>query len=123
MTRSSISAHSLVLLQLFFFDAPLPAGATADPTTEVLGDESDDALATAAEEGEDSDSDSGSDEENPERKSVLKSRNIRQAAWYDPADEDLQISLKGQKRLRKLRDAAAEDVVSGLEYENRLRRQ
>ncbi|GAA5975448.1 hypothetical protein JCM5350_006482 [Sporobolomyces pararoseus] len=108
---------------LFFFDAPLPAGVTADPTTEVLGDESDDALATAAEEGEDSDSDSGSDEENPERKSVLKSRNIRQAAWYDPADEGLQISLQGQKRLRKLRDAAAEDVVSGLEYENRLRRQ
>lgn len=52
-----------------------------------------------------------------------KTRNIRQAAWYDPADEELQISLQGQKRLRKLRDAAAEDVVSGLDYENRLRRQ
>ena len=52
-----------------------------------------------------------------------KTRNIRQAAWYDPADEELQISLQGQKRLRKLRDAAAEDIVSGLDYENRLRRQ
>lgn len=50
-------------------------------------------------------------------------RNLRQAAWHDPADETLQISLQGQKRLRKLRDSAAEDVVSGLEYESRLRRQ
>ncbi|GJN92625.1 hypothetical protein Rhopal_005660-T1 [Rhodotorula paludigena] len=51
------------------------------------------------------------------------SRALRQAAWHDPADEALQVSLQGQKRLRKLRDAAAEDVVSGLEYESRLRRQ
>lgn len=57
------------------------------------------------------------------KNSALKSRNLRQAAWYDPADEELQISLQGQKRLRKLRDAAAEDAVSGLDYENRLRRQ
>jgi hypothetical protein len=56
-------------------------------------------------------------------KPTLKSRNLRQAAWYDPADEDLQISLAGQKRLRKLRGTADEDVVSGLEYESRLRKQ
>lgn len=43
--------------------------------------------------------------------------------WFDPADEQLQISLLGQKRTRKLRDVEDEDVVSGLEYENRLRRQ
>lgn len=53
----------------------------------------------------------------------MRTRNLRQAAWFDPADEELQISLQGEKRLRKLRDAAAEDVVSGLEYESRLRRQ
>ncbi|GAA5965109.1 hypothetical protein JCM3765_004861 [Sporobolomyces pararoseus] len=106
---------------LFFFDAPLPAGASAEPPTGSLAEESEGGSSVDADEGEDSES--ASDEENPEKKSGLKSRNIRQAAWYDPADEDLQISLQGQKRLRKLRDAAAEDVVSGLEYENRLRRQ
>ncbi|GAA5906780.1 WD40 repeat domain-containing protein [Sporobolomyces salmoneus] len=104
---------------LFFFDAPLPVegskelSPSPDEVSLIGGDESD----------EDSDSESEESDSDALQKSVLKSRNIRQAAWYDPADEELQISLQGQKRLRKLRDAAAEDVVSGLEYENRLRRQ
>ncbi|GAA6006074.1 hypothetical protein JCM11491_002021 [Sporobolomyces phaffii] len=102
---------------LFFFDAPLPAGAPADLTTTLSPD------LDLEDEGSSDDEDGDSDDETAPAKSALKSRNIRQAAWYDPADEELQISLQGEKRLRKLRDAAAEDVVSGLEYETRLRRQ
>jgi U3 small nucleolar RNA-associated protein 18 len=113
------------IFQLFFFDAPLPAGSSADPTTGT-DLELEEGLSDEDEEGQDSEEDeedSELEEGNTAQKSALKSRNIRQAAWYDPADEELQISLQGQKRLRKLRDAAAEDVVSGLDYENRLRRQ
>lgn len=43
--------------------------------------------------------------------------------WYDPADEDISVSLQDSSRLRKLRDTAAEDVVSGPEYEKKLRQQ
>lgn len=72
----------------------------------------------------DADSDASSDEDAAaELLSALKSTNRRKAAWYDPADEELTVSLQGATRLRKLRTSAAEDVVGGLEYEGRLRRQ
>ncbi|PFH47190.1 hypothetical protein AMATHDRAFT_7000 [Amanita thiersii Skay4041] len=45
------------------------------------------------------------------------------AAWTDPSDEPLTISLATNPRLRKLRDAPEEDVLTGREYETRLRRQ
>ncbi|GAA5899759.1 hypothetical protein JCM8208_004556 [Rhodotorula glutinis] len=97
---------------LFFVDVPPTASTSAarDPSgsgSSAAGDS-------------DSDSDDGAPAPKPK---ALATRNLRQAAWHDPADETLQISLQGQKRLRKLRDSAAEDVVSGLEYESRLRRQ
>ena len=44
-------------------------------------------------------------------------------AWTDPDDPALEVSLAGDKRRRKLRDAISEDVVGGREYERRLRRQ
>lgn len=44
-------------------------------------------------------------------------------AWVDPDDLDVQVSLASNKRLRKLRDTAAEDEVGGRDYERRLRRQ
>lgn len=44
-------------------------------------------------------------------------------AWQDPEDEHLRISLAGDRRLRKLRDTPAEDIVSGKDYEARLRKQ
>lgn len=44
-------------------------------------------------------------------------------AWTDPDDPALEVSLAGDKRRRKLRDAVSEDVVGGREYERRLRRQ
>lgn len=59
----------------------------------------------------------------PTPKPKAKSTNLRQAAWFDPADEQLSVSLKDVSRLRKLRTTADEDVVSGLDYESRLRKQ
>lgn len=43
--------------------------------------------------------------------------------WYDSDDDRLTVSLASHQRLRKLRVAEAEDVVSGKEYIRRLRRQ
>ncbi|PYH88035.1 putative small nucleolar ribonucleo protein complex subunit [Aspergillus ellipticus CBS 707.79] len=45
------------------------------------------------------------------------------ALWHDSDDERLTISLASQQRLRKLRVAESEDVISGTEYIRRLRRQ
>ena len=56
----------------------------------------------------------------------LKSQKSKtgRAAWVDPDDEPLTISLANSNpRARKLRDAPDEDVISGKEYESRLRRQ
>ncbi|GAA5837474.1 hypothetical protein JCM11251_002117 [Rhodosporidiobolus azoricus] len=107
---------------LFFVDVPPTASTSTDLAQIPLTPSS-----VAGSDASDEDaSDAGSSALVPsssKSKPTLKSRNLRQAAWYDPADEDLQISLQGQKRLRKLRDTAGEDVVSGLEYESRLRRQ
>ncbi|PYI19788.1 WD40 repeat-like protein [Aspergillus violaceofuscus CBS 115571] len=45
------------------------------------------------------------------------------ALWHDSDDERLTISLASHQRLRKLRVAESEDVISGKEYVRRLRRQ
>jgi U3 small nucleolar RNA-associated protein 18 len=42
--------------------------------------------------------------------------------WYDSDDERLTVSLASQQRLRKLRVAESEDMISGKEYIRRLRR-
>ncbi|RAL05075.1 WD40 repeat domain-containing protein [Aspergillus ibericus CBS 121593] len=45
------------------------------------------------------------------------------ALWHDSDDERISISLASHQRLRKLRVAESEDVISGKEYIRRLRRQ
>ena len=52
---------------------------------------------------------------------TAKSR--KKSAWIDPDDATLTVSLATTKRLRKLRDAPSEDVVGGVQYEARLRRE
>lgn len=47
----------------------------------------------------------------------------RAPLWTDEADQGVTVSLQGNKRLRKLRDQAAEDVITGSEYEKKLRQQ
>jgi len=44
-------------------------------------------------------------------------------AWVDPDDAGLEVSLANDNRLRKLRDDPGEDVITGKDYELRLRRQ
>ncbi len=51
------------------------------------------------------------------------SRSRKKAAWIDPDDSSIQVSLADNKRLRKLRDAPEENVVGGAQYEARLRRE
>ncbi|KAH7358847.1 U3 small nucleolar RNA-associated protein [Plectosphaerella cucumerina] len=52
-----------------------------------------------------------------------ENKNAEAPAWQDSDDERLTVSLAGVSRLRKLRISADEDVVSGAEYAERLRRQ
>jgi U3 small nucleolar RNA-associated protein 18 len=52
-----------------------------------------------------------------------KQQTARRAVWYDSDDDRLTVSLATNTRLRKLRDSLDEDVVSGREYIERLRRQ
>jgi U3 small nucleolar RNA-associated protein 18 len=47
----------------------------------------------------------------------------RPAAWVDSDDERIFVSLASSNRLRKLRRAEDEDVISGKEYARRLRAQ
>lgn len=47
----------------------------------------------------------------------------KKAAWEDPDDATLHVSLSSSKRLRKLRDEPSEDVVLGVQYEAKLRRE
>ncbi|KAF8139808.1 WD40-repeat-containing domain protein [Boletus edulis] len=54
---------------------------------------------------------------------ILRSKSRKAPAWVDPDDSNIQVSLTSHTRLRKLRDAPAEDTVGGREYERRLRRQ
>ncbi|ORY75998.1 WD40-repeat-containing domain protein [Leucosporidium creatinivorum] len=94
---------------LFFVDVPPTASTSAEDTFVS-------AFPDSADEEDDED-------DSPAPAPVVKSKNLRQAAWFDPADEQLTVSLKDVSRLRKLRTTADEDVVSGLDYEGRLRRQ
>ncbi|KAL8953500.1 MAG: hypothetical protein Q9222_000647 [Ikaeria aurantiellina] len=47
----------------------------------------------------------------------------RAAVWHDSDDERIVVSLQKNPRLRKLRNFEDEDLVNGIEYTNRLRRQ
>lgn len=61
-----------------------------------------------------------------EKKSGINSfltSNHRKAAWVDPDDINIQVSLSSDKRLRKLRDTIEDDTIGGKDYEARLRRQ
>ena len=47
----------------------------------------------------------------------------RPALWHDEDDDIVQISLLKQNRTRKLRREEDEDVISGSEFNKRLRLQ
>lgn len=62
-----------------------------------------------------------SEEESDDNPDDILDVNGGRAAWVDSDDERLEISLVDNKRLRKLRVNAREDVVSGKVYAKRLR--
>eukprot|EP00794_Sanderia_malayensis_P007312 gene7313-8130_t len=47
----------------------------------------------------------------------------RKPAWVDEDDKNLNIDIKHNKRLRKLRTAEEDDIINGENFENRLRSQ
>ncbi|KAG8844273.1 hypothetical protein FRB96_003209 [Tulasnella sp. 330] len=51
------------------------------------------------------------------------SSNKKGPAWIDPSDSTVQVSLANDERLRKLREDPTDDVVSGKQYETKLREQ
>ena len=85
---------------------------------------------TASQSEQEDDEDEQEDESDAEGESQGYLSNLRgksstgkKPLWHDPADADASVSLQDSNRLRKLRQTAAEDVVGGAEYENRLRQQ
>ncbi|KAJ1310786.1 hypothetical protein OPQ81_009306 [Rhizoctonia solani] len=91
-----------------FFDDSVPMSGQVLQTSESL-DEQDEGQAQTA----------------PVTRESLSSTSSsrKKAAWVDPDDNQLDISIASERRLRKLRNSAAEDTISGREYETRLRRQ
>ena len=70
-----------------------------------------------------SESEPGSEEESearPTHTPLAPGSRKKGPAWLDPGDLDVQVSLTSDKRLRKLRETAAEDEIGGRDY---LRRQ
>ncbi|KZT24383.1 WD40 repeat-like protein [Neolentinus lepideus HHB14362 ss-1] len=116
---------------LFFVDdaapsalePPVPDGAEEDEETSEAfsaGSSSEDESSSEGQE-EDGGAPSEAQPPTPEQTAFHKSR--KAPAWTDPDDQQIQVSLASDKRLRKLRDAPSEDLVGGREYERRLRRQ
>ena len=105
--------------------AVVPSGSEDDKEEEDEDIQSDADPQTAG-----TDSELGSEEESEEESeteaapSLLKPNSQKKGpAWVDPDDLNVQVSLASNKRLRKLRDTAAEDEIGGRDYERRLRRQ
>ncbi|KAF9275235.1 U3 snoRNP protein [Linnemannia elongata] len=71
-------------------------------------------------EGEDIEEEGASEDEEVSRLTAIYGG---KPAWVDEDDKTLSISLKSANRLKKLRKQEAEDVVNGVDYEQRLRRQ
>ncbi|KAG0241896.1 U3 snoRNP protein [Mortierella sp. GBA43] len=71
-------------------------------------------------EDEDADAEGSDDESNEARLKLIYGG---KPAWIDEDDKTLTISLKSVNRLKKLRKEEREDVINGLDYEQRLRRQ
>lgn len=133
--RVAVSGGLRLPVQLFFIDdgaAPSSkdAAATVYGETSHRSDSEDDDSGEEVDEADHSPHDASESETTP----VLITgqttspgdapRRPRKApAWTDPDDANLQISLTAHNRLRKLRDAPSEDMVTGPEYERKLRRQ
>lgn len=103
---------------------PAPVAAPSGSEDEEGGDESVQSDVNSQIPNPESEPDSEEEFEAEPTPTPLVSRSQKMGpAWVDIDDVDVQVSLASDKRLRKLRDTAAEDEISGRDYERRLRRQ
>jgi len=114
--------------QLFMVDDvevdPAPVDVPSGSEDEEDGDESVQSDANSQTPNPESESDSEEEfEAEPKPTPLVPKSQKKRLAWVDPDDLDVQVSLASNKRLRKLRDTAAEDEIGGRDYERRLRRQ
>jgi U3 small nucleolar RNA-associated protein 18 len=84
-------------------------------------DDSDSEVDYEAEENQDDESDQ--DEQDSEDESDSDSEYKNNAAWEDDDDKRLKISLSASNITKKLRNDVDEDIVDGVEYGRRLRKQ
>ncbi|KAI9303387.1 hypothetical protein BJ944DRAFT_250726 [Cunninghamella echinulata] len=101
----------------FFFDSgPIKSESKQDRDSDIDQDEID---GGSDNDSSNDDDDSDEDEEMDEK----EERYQQKSAWKDDDDALLQVSLTNTNRLKKLRKHEDEDIVSGVEYERRLRNQ
>lgn len=124
---SCTSLQGAHISQLFFVDDAAHSGheGVPDIDVDIAAIESPNELEGTTKLGGEED-DSSEDDAEPSEPvaSTSTATQARKApAWVDTDDANLEVSLANNKRLRKMRDAPAEDVIGGREYERRLRRQ
>ncbi|KAF9431519.1 U3 small nucleolar RNA-associated protein 18 [Entomortierella beljakovae] len=115
---------------MFFIDegpTPLERDEIDEDAEELHQDEEDEEV---DDEGDGDDEEEEDDEEEDEEESRSNSELARlklmyggKPAWTDKDDQALTVSLKSANRLKKLRKEEQEDVVNGVDYEQRLRKQ
>lgn len=112
--------------QLFTLDEPAASTSKIlDQPTRSDETSSEQEESEAEDEGDEDDDIRQSEDEEYTAYASLKGKEPakKKSLWTDEADENITVSLQGTKRLRKLRSEAAEDIVSGAEYERKLRQQ
>ncbi|KAH9920333.1 WD40-repeat-containing domain protein [Fomitopsis serialis] len=132
--RGEKELQNMLDTDLFFVDDPVgqqpeldvqpepqASGSDGEDDAEARTDDEDAAQSAGAGPSEEDEERSEGEEESEEE--ALTAPKKKGPAWTDPDDPALQVSLVADKRRRKLRDAASEDMVGGREYERRLRRQ
>ena len=115
-----------VRLKLFFVDdlVTQPSAVTPEDVADVGAEPEEHEHEDDIEKDEEDDSSEGEHQAQPVAStSTINPQSRKAPAWVDPDDATLEVSLKGNKRLRKLRDTPTEDAIGGREYERRLRRQ
>lgn len=115
-------------LKLFFIDDNAPSSSNNAPFGEGSSENDSDAGMIVDEDPLPRPQDTSDDAATSEHvhatfAETLRPETRKAPAWVDPDDSTIQVSLTSHTRLRKLRDAPAEDTIGGREYERRLRRQ
>ncbi|CAO3660842.1 unnamed protein product [Umbelopsis ramanniana] len=117
--------------QLFFFDSGPLATPSLDQAKDddEVDEEEENAEGASDDDQIESDAETEDTEESEDEVDRLKRVQVdgygygRKPAWEDQDDFSLQVSLVDANRTKKLRETEDEDIISGVEYEQRLRRQ